>query len=86
MCVPPGAGRSVMRVRYPGKWDVPAHAVKVGDRLQERRTGEVRTVTMLARTLAEISIHFDDETYVEAGIFDTATVVQKQKGRSDADG
>lgn len=38
-------------------------------------------MTMLAKTLTEISIHLDDETYIEAGIFDRLLVVQKSEGR-----
>ena len=74
-----------MRVALAETSATPVHAVRVGDRLKERRTGEVRTVTMIARTLTEFRIHFDDETYIEAGVFDPVLVVQ-EKGTSDADG
>lgn len=52
----------------------PAHAVKVADRLRERRTGEVREVVMIARTLTEFRFYLDDKTSVDAGFLDTLLV------------
>lgn len=52
----------------------PVHAVKEGDRLRLRRTGEVREVVAIARTLTERALMFDDGTYIEAMILDTVFV------------
>lgn len=69
-----------MRLRY-ADTATPVHAAKVGDRIRERRTGEVRSVAQIARTLTEFRLYFDDDTYIEAGIFDTVMVVQEPGGQ-----
>lgn len=65
-----------MRVRYADA-ATPIHALSVGDRVRERRSGEARSVTGIARTLTEFRVYLDNESYFDAGIFDTAFVVSQ---------
>lgn len=52
----------------------PVHSLRVGARVRERRTGEVREVVDISRTLTEFRVNLDDGTYFDAGLLDTAFV------------
>lgn len=52
----------------------PVHAVREGDHIRERRTGEVRKVVAIAKTLTERRLFLDDETHIDSMIFNTMYV------------
>lgn len=54
----------------------PVHAVKEGNHLRERRTGEVREVVAIAATLTERRLFFDDHTYIDSMILNTVFVTE----------
>lgn len=66
-----------MRVHIAETTPTQVHAVKIGDRLREPRTGEVRQVNALGGTITRRIIALDDGTYIEAGPFDTPHVTQE---------
>jgi hypothetical protein len=66
-----------MRVHYVETTPTQAHAVKVFDRVRNRRTGEVRQVVGLGGTLTRRIFTLDDGSYIEAGVLDTLHVTQE---------
>ncbi|MFF8817833.1 hypothetical protein ACF07D_07540 [Leucobacter sp. NPDC015123] len=65
-----------MRVQISETTPTPAHAVKCGDRVRERGTGEVREVVGLGGTITRRIFTLDDGTYLEAGVLDTMFVTR----------
>jgi hypothetical protein len=66
-----------MRVRYADTTPTPAHAVKAGDHVRERRSGEVRKVVTVVRTLTQRRFLLDDGSAFDAMFLDTVHVTQK---------
>ena len=60
----------------------PAHAIKVFDRIREKRTGEIRQVVGLGGTLTRRIFTLDDGTSMEAGVRDTLFVTQEAVTKS----
>lgn len=54
-----------------------ADVVKVGDHVRERRTGEVREVVEIARTLTERRFILDDGTVFDAMFLDNVHVARQ---------
>ncbi len=69
-----------MRVQISETTPTPAHAVKCGDRVRERGTGEVREVVGLGGTITRRIFTLDDGTYLEAGVLDTMFVARADLG------
>lgn len=66
-----------MRVRYAETTPTPVHAVKVGDHLMHRRTGEVRRVDAIARTLTERRLILDDGSYIDTMFLNMVAVTRE---------
>lgn len=66
-----------MRMRNAETTPTRADGVKVGDHVRERRTGEIRRVVEVVRTLTERRFILDDGSTFDAMFLDTVFVTQE---------